>query len=910
MMNKDVFKKQGIKWLIWLLCFAFVFLAMPLTTYAADLRTVVKVGYNPIDGYFMQSDDGVKSGYGYDILQKMLVYENWRYEYVGYDENYSCEEMLGLLASGDIDMIVCALNDNMLTEEFSYSDLPIGYRSDIIIVKSGNNNFSVNNYKKWNGVKVGYVANSPESAGFDGYAQENGFSYIAAEYDNQDALEQALSQGDIDIAVAKNFKEIDGVWVLDQYNEVPFYAVVNKNKPALLAQVNNALYKMAEDDAGAIGTLYEKYYVPDTGSAVAYTYEESEFLERSAKEKKVFKAIINPDRRPLSYYEDGEIKGLLKDICSLIFERSGLDVEFIVTTNRDDYVAQMVDADIVCDFTGDYGKAEKKGFIKTDAYYNSTTSMLRRRDYDGKGTRCALVGSGISGWLRENLDLQFLSYDTIEDCTQAVIDGEADFLYSYTRCVQELVYSDITNSLVVVADNHQNTDFSIAVQNTEDANLSSILTKSIETITTDDISSISDAYTYYERNKTSLIAMIYAQPVFFVVMIMLVAFLLFGSVLTILINRQGKLVKIKNAQLSAALDNAEQASRAKTDFFARMSHDMRTPMNGILGLASLSADEKDTAVLKENIGKIEESGKYLLGLINDTLDYQKIDAGHLRLQPEVISTQKLIASGVDMIKQTAIEKGVTFKIVNKNADLDGYILVDSMYIKKIFVNLMSNAVKFTPKGGTVELGIEMLGRDKNIVHDRLTVTDNGIGMSEEFLKNGIFKPFSQEHNEITASCEGTGLGLSITKQIVELMGASIKVESKLGVGTKFTVDIDFETVNEDEAAKTQAAEKIEKDAALEKIKGKSVLLAEDHPLNAQIAKKLLEKPGCIVAWAKDGKEAVDMFRASKEHEYDVILMDIRMPVLNGLEAAKQIRALDRPDAKTVPIIAVTANAYR
>ncbi|MDD3402750.1 MAG: transporter substrate-binding domain-containing protein [Hespellia sp.] len=833
----------------------------------------VKVGYNPIEGYFMQSEDGIKSGYGYDITQKMLVYENWQYDYVGYEENYSQNDMFYLLESGQIDLLVYALKSDDRMGQFRFSNLPVGYIADRIIAKTGNNKFSVNNFEKWDGIKVGFLTDSNEGEAFSEYAKYNGFSYQEVGFETREDLESAIQQDEIDIAVAPNFATFENVWILDQFDEIPVYAAVNKDNSELLTEVNSTLSKIESDDAEFREELYRKYYAADMGSAIPYTQEEADFVEQSAKEGKVYKALINPDRKPLSYYEEGEMKGLLTDICQTIFERSGLTVEFIIVQNRDEYVAELDQADIICDFTGGYGKAELSGFVRTDTYYNSATSMLRRKDYDGTGNRCAIVGSTISGWLRDNLDAEFLSYDSVEDCIQAVIDGDADFLYSYTRCVQDWVYSDVTNSLVVVADNHQNTDFSIAVKGSENTNLSSILVKSIGTITKEDISQISDSYTYYENSSPTLLAMIYAQPVFFVLVIIFIVIFFFGLGLLLLGLRQRKHDKIRNEELSEALEDAKKANQARTDFFARISHDMRTPMNSILGLVHLSEDETDVKILTQNMNKIRESGMYLLGLINDTLDYQKFDLGHIQLHPEVISIRKLIHSCTDMVTENAEEKGITFRIINKNADFDGYVLVDVMYIRKILLNLLSNAFKFTEAGGTVELEMEELGRKGNIVHERITVRDTGSGMSQDFLENGIFKPFSQESNMITPLHEGTGLGLSIVKQLTKLMGAELSVESKLEEGTTFTIEIDFETVEREKAENVENTEQTGKSMAISQIKGKSILLVEDHSLNAQIVTKLLEKAGCKVTWAKDGSVAVELFEMSELFQYDIVLMD-------------------------------------
>ena len=358
-----------------------------------------------------------------------------------------------------------------------------------------------------------------------------------------------------------------------------------------------------------------------------------------------------------------------------------------------------------------------------------------------------------------------------------------------------------------------------------------------------------------------------------------------------------------------ALDEAKKASEAKNEFFSRMSHDMRTPMNGILGLAELAEDETDPEELKKSFRKIKASGEYLLGLINDTLDFQKIESGKLTLEPKVVDVSEVIGSIASIIQSAADEKDVNFRLVKEDIEAGWFLRLDDMRLRQIFINLLSNAVKFTPKGGTVELKLKTLSRDGLISHDEITISDTGIGMSKEFLENGIFKPFSQESNEITSSYAGTGLGLSIAKSLVELMGGNISVESELGAGTTFTIIMDFERVEAADVKKLEHKDEDRKVQSTDKLKGKKILMAEDHPLNAEIAKKLLEKVGCVVTWVKDGQECVNCFHDSGVNAFDMILMDIRMPIMTGLEATKTIRALDKEDAKTIPILAMTANAY-
>lgn len=358
-----------------------------------------------------------------------------------------------------------------------------------------------------------------------------------------------------------------------------------------------------------------------------------------------------------------------------------------------------------------------------------------------------------------------------------------------------------------------------------------------------------------------------------------------------------------------ALVAARQASASKTEFFSRMSHDMRTPMNGILGMVDLSENETDIQVLKGNMEKIKTSGNYLLGLINDTLDFQKIESGKLVLHPELISVKTLLEGVTSMIRTAAKEKGIHFETVIKDIDMDWYYMVDSLRIEQLFINLLSNAVKFTPAGGKVEFSIKGMHQSGMTIHQIITVSDTGIGMSKDFLEHSIYEPFSQETNIVSAQYAGTGLGLSIVKRLVELMGGTISVESELGVGTSFIVELDFVRIDKKTGAEAVNADVHRKLDAMQLLKGKHILLAEDHPLNAEITTKLLKKAECLATWAKNGQECVEYLTQSEEFCYDLILMDVRMPVLDGIEATKQIRLMTRNDLKDIPIIAVTANAY-
>ena len=351
---------------------------------------------------------------------------------------------------------------------------------------------------------------------------------------------------------------------------------------------------------------------------------------------------------------------------------------------------------------------------------------------------------------------------------------------------------------------------------------------------------------------------------------------------------------------------AEVANRAKTEFLSRMSHDMRTPLNGIIGITYLTKSETDPAKIQEDLEKIDTSSQFLLGLINDVLDMSKAESGKISLHPEPYPPQEFAAYLESVIKPLVSEKNQTIEY-HINIPENAVPVQDKLRVNQVVFNILSNAVKFTPEGGRILYTAtgEMGPGDSMCMH--IQVSDNGVGMSKEFLKV-IFDPFSQEGRNDISSQRGTGLGMSITKHLVDLMGGTIRVESEPGRGSTFFVDLPVAVIPA-QAPSVRSADNTAAGGSAPVLRGKHILLCEDHPLNQEIAKKLLEGKGMLVAVAEDGKIGLETFKRSPAGFFDAILMDVRMPVMDGIEAAKAIRAQERPDAKTVPIIALTADAF-
>ena len=699
---------------------------------------------------------------------------------------------------------------------------------------------------------------------------------------------------------------------MDKFGSSDFYVIVKKGNTELLNEINYAIDQMNAVEGDWKTTLYNKNYESIETKNLEYTEQEKSIIAQYSKDNPI-RVLCDPTRYPYSYNENGEMKGIIPDYFRKIADYAGISYEFLTPATRDEYIAYQKNketTDMSIDARLDTDNyAETKEWALTAPYITMQLAKVTRRDFDGKINVVATVDQTVSGSIADTMapGAEKLMCSTRQEMMEAVRKGKADAAFVYYYMAQAFVNSDTTGTMTYTLLEQPTFTYRMVVSSTENHALAGILTKAMYAMPQNLVEDLAARYITYKAAELTFVDWIRLHPVVTVWVL-----LIFGWLLTTMAMIAMRLSARKKAQKAAQetaeemaelAEHAQATNKAKTAFLSHMSHDMRTPMNAIMGFTSIAMKNNPSDEVKNCLEKIDESSEYLLSLINDVLDLTRVESGKVKYNPVPSDLKSITDSVLDITKGFLTNRDISFKIQREEAKIPN-VLVDPVRLRDVLVNILSNAVKFTPDGGTItfEARCQEKGGDGYInMHYR--ISDTGIGMSEEFTKE-VFEKFAQEDSDVRTQYHGAGLGMAIVKKYVDMMGGTISVQSKKHEGTTFTVDIPLEiTDKECNKSDTGFSEKVN-------LTGVKVLLAEDNELNAEITTVQLEEFGMNVERAVDGKNAVEIFRNHPEGTFDVILMDIMMPEMNGYEAAKAIRAMnDRPDGKNIPIIAMTANSF-
>ena len=870
----------------------------------------VRVGFFAMDGYHMMDEDGNRSGYGYDFLRLMARYWDVDYEYVGYDKSW--EEMQQMLIDGEIDMVTSARRTPEREELFDFSR-PIGTNNGILTVRSDNSTIVEGKYSTYDGMRVALLRGNSRNDEFAEYARTKGFTYKSVYFDSAEEIAEALQNGTVDAIVTSSLRKMNNERILEKFGSSDFYVIVKKGNTELLNQVNYAIDQMNAAEGDWKTTLYNKNYESAQAKSLEYTEEEKRIIAQYSKDNPLH-ILCDPTRYPYSYTENGKVKGILPDYFRKIADYAGLSYEFLVPATRDEYIAYQsakgtVDISIDARLDTD-NYAETKGWGLTAPYITMRMARVTRKDFDGNIHVVATVNQTAAKSIEDAVapGAEKLMCSTRQEMMEAVRNGKADAAFVYYYMAQAFVNSDTTGTMTYTLLEQPTFSYRMVVSSTENHALAGILTKAMYAMPDNLVEDLATQYTTYKATNLTLADMIRLHPVTAVAITVFISWM--AVTMIIIVNRLRTRRKLQLAaqqkakEMTVLADQAQAASKAKSTFLSNMSHDIRTPMNAIIGFTNIALHQDSVPEMHNCLKKIEESSDHLLSLLNDVLDISRIESGKVEFSPVPANITAVTDSVIEIVKGMILNRELNFE-VHREPLQNPYVMTEPVRIREILVNILNNAVKFTKDGGTIRFDAgSRPGADAQHIVICYRIKDTGIGMSEEFQKK-LFDEFAQEENGVRTQYKGTGLGMPISKKYVELMGGTITVDSRKGVGTTFTVEIPMELTN---------AEKVEKTKPLVQhndLKGIKVLLAEDNDLNAELATILLEDLGMTVTRAADGQEVVDLFAEHPAGTYDMILMDIMMPKMDGHQTAKAIRAMyaDRSDAEEIPIIALSANAF-
>ena len=874
---------------------------------------VIRVGSFE-DTFNYVDENGVRRGFGYELMQALAGYAGWKFEYVKCDWSNCFDK----LENGEIDVIGDISYTDERTQEMLFSEEPMGEEKYILYADMSNTDIGTSDFKSMDGKRVGVLLGTEPESMLTEWEKKNGIHTEHVNvYDNDD-VKKKLADNEIDcfVSLEEAIWSERGISSVTSIGKSGIYFAINKERSDIKEELDFAMRQLDKDSPFFKADLYKEYFTLDYSQIL--TGQEKSWME----EKETIRiGFLNDD--PAVFFMDeetGKLTGMMAEYIAYAKDCLGNQILKFNIQSYDDYdemiqALQDCEIDMIFYAARNPNFAEENGYALTNTAWTYSLMAVTDEKYFNENEVYTVAVPKEKEALKQHIAFnypqwKFVDYDSLNDAADMIIKEKADCFIMGTSQVIKYDNNKDLKSIPLT----KTMEACFAVRRGE-GNLLSILNKTLKTMPSDMLTSAlaiydstADKVTFLDFIKDNLLTVFVTTSLF--------ALGIIGIILVLLRKARKAEAAAKvaakdtqklNDKLEVALKKAEDASLSKTSFLHNMSHDIRTPMNAVLGYAQLMKDElkgKGMPETLEHLEKLQQSGNLLLSIINNVLDMARIESGRMEIDESYTQIEYILQDLFEIFDDEAKKKNIAFNY-NMNVEHD-HVLTDITKVKEIFVNIISNAMKYTPTGGSVMVNIDELPCDESgYMIVRTSISDTGIGMSQEYLAK-IFEAFTREQNTTKSKIAGTGLGMSIVKKYVDLLGGTIDVESELGKGSTFTVTLKHRIANESCYAKKHVEEL---GTGSEILNGKNILLAEDNDLNAEIAETILERVGLKIERVEDGVQCVNKVAKMPVGTYDMILMDIQMPKMDGYKATQEIRHLPDKDKACIPIIAMTASAF-